>query len=126
MRVDADVAPPGRFPSQRLGQFGRIGEGLAEDEPAPAQLELDIGCHPADQVRRGGFVQAECDRLGIVVRRNAAGHGPLSTHFGRGSTSPDAQSPNWSSMMPSQICAASIATFSLMKACWVPVYISRN
>ena len=29
--------------------------------------------------------------------------------------------PNWSSMMPSQICAASIATFSLMKACWVPV-----
>ena len=29
--------------------------------------------------------------------------------------------PNWSSMMPSQIWAASIATFSLMKACWVPV-----
>ena len=25
--------------------------------------------------------------------------------------------PNWSSMMPSHICAASIATFSLMKAC---------
>ena len=29
-------------------------------------------------------------------------------------------------MMPSQICAASIATFSLMNACWVPVYMSRN
>ncbi|MCW2663734.1 MAG: hypothetical protein JWP83_4886 [Mycobacterium sp.] len=30
-------------------------------------------------------------------------------------------SPGWSSMMPSQICATSMATFSLMKACWVPV-----
>ena len=27
------------------------------------------------------------------------------------------QSPNWSSTTPSQICAASMATFSLMKAC---------
>ncbi len=31
------------------------------------------------------------------------------------------QSPNWSSMMPSQICAQSMATFSLMNACCVPV-----
>jgi hypothetical protein len=29
-------------------------------------------------------------------------------------------------MMPSQIWAASMATFSLMKACRVPVYLSRN
>ena len=29
-------------------------------------------------------------------------------------------------MMPSQICAASMATFSLMNACWLPVYMSRN
>ncbi len=31
------------------------------------------------------------------------------------------QSAKWSSMMPSQTCAESMATFSLMKACWVPV-----
>ena len=31
------------------------------------------------------------------------------------------QSEKWSSMMPSHTCAESIATFSLMKACWVPV-----
>lgn len=32
-----------------------------------------------------------------------------------------AYSPGWSSMMPSHIWAASMATFSLMNACWVPV-----
>ena len=31
--------------------------------------------------------------------------------------STDAQRANWSSMIPSQTCAASMATFSLMNAC---------
>ena len=68
--VDADVAAPGPFPPQRLDQLWRIGERLAENEPAPTQFELDILGHRLHQLRRRGVVQAHRDRLGVVARRD--------------------------------------------------------
>ena len=48
-----------------------------------------------------------------------------ANHFGvktqDAHSDPRRQSANWSATNPSHTCAASIATFSLMNACWVPV-----
>ncbi len=79
-RIDADVAAPGSFPAQRLDQLPSIGEGLTEDESAPAQFELDVLGHHVHQVRRRSVVQAERDRLRVVPGGTASGHatGPVT------------------------------------------------
>jgi hypothetical protein len=64
-------------------------------------------------------ISDDCAVLRIVLRGLVPCDRPLQwADSGEASAS---HNPGWSSMMPSQICATSMATFSLMKACWVPV-----
>ena len=89
-------------------EIGRRGQVGADDAPAFGQQTFGGGQADAG----GGACHDECARRArSVFTIGCSSRIPL-----RGN-----QSPNWSSMMPSQICATSIATFSLMNACWVPV-----
>ena len=78
--VDADVAAPGRLPPKRLGQRPRVREGLTENQSAPTQLDLDVLRHRIYQMRWSRVVEAEGDRLGVVLGRTDDGHaaGPVT------------------------------------------------
>jgi hypothetical protein len=52
-RVDADVPLAGFLRAQRVDDPVQVGEGLAEDQPAPAHVQDDVGLHALElMVRR--------------------------------------------------------------------------
>src|SRR5271166_3843601 len=77
--VEADVAATRALPAQDLRELLRIGEGLPEDQPAPAQVEDHVLGHHVDEVLRRRVVKAEGDRLGMVLVGVEDGHaaGPV-------------------------------------------------
>lgn len=94
-------------------------------------------CHRSDRSRRGTR-RTEPDSIGrsrfhqhraplTPVQGRDDEHGEKTHHGGDGTSrltpsgAADVQRPMGLSSRPSQTWAASIATFSLMKACWVPV-----
>ena len=102
------VGDIGRHEMEVGAEVGRRSHVGADDDAALGQQAL--GCGQTD--------------AGSGTRHHERpGTGPISVHHGWSSRIRlrRNQSPNWSSMRPSQICATSIATFSLMNACWVPV-----
>ena len=50
--VDADVAAPVGLAAQDLGELFGVGEGLTENQSAPAEFEHDVIGHDVDEVRR--------------------------------------------------------------------------
>ena len=138
------LVPRGDQPisGQRGGQCSPSHETEMARARGGHQARLDTGHQGVDDGVRSvtvlGQSAAQCVAHGCGV--DAGGHRPLveaaqklpCVPRGRGQacgaiahaetlSAGSGYRPSWSSMTPSQICAASIATFSLMKACWVPV-----
>ena len=72
-RVDADVALAGLLGAQRVDDAAQVGEGLAEDQPAPAEVEDDVGPHALELVLRGLLPGPAGDRRRRRHRPSGAG-----------------------------------------------------
>ena len=77
-RVDADVAAAVALLAQHLGQLLGVGERLPENEPAPTEFENHVIGHRGHHTRRGGLMEGQRHRLGVVVNLGVAhAAGPL-------------------------------------------------
>ena len=110
---------------QHRGDRGLVGHVGRHEPEVGAEVGWggQIGADDAAAFGQQALGSGQADARRRTCHDERAGTGAISAHHGWSSRIrlPRSQSPNWSSIMPSQICATSIATFSLMNACWVPV-----
>ena len=79
-RVDADVPLPALLGAECVDDVAEVGEGLAEDQPAPAEVDDDVGSHALELVLRRLLPRPAGDRR----RRGHGRPAAVSGHAGCG------------------------------------------